>query len=225
MRLVRMEIPMNFTLEFIEQSVLELVQRNEMPTARVRLSVFRNGQGLYTPEDRTVSYLIQSTAIADTNYKINVAPFEVDLYKDFMVPKQLLSSIKTNNRMVNVLAGIYANENKLDGCLLVNNEKNVIEALNGNLFMLMDNVLITPPVSDGALNGIMRKQILTLAKGIEGVSLMEKSISPFDLQKADELFITNVVVGIQPITKYRKKEFTTNIATLLVEKLNQMISA
>ncbi|WP_370453652.1 hypothetical protein [Flavobacterium sp. 102] len=53
---------------------------------------------------------------------------------------------------------------------------------------------------------------------------MEKEISPFDLQKADELFITNVIVGIQPITKYRKKEFETKLSNALLVKLNQAIS-
>ena len=48
---------------------------------------------------------------------------------------------------------------------------------------------------------------------------------PFDLQKADELFITNVIKGIQPITQYRKKSFVTEVSSQLLEKLNEMISA
>jgi branched-chain amino acid aminotransferase len=226
MRIVRMEIPMNFTLEFLEQSILDLVKTNQMvPAARVRMTVFRNGEGLYTPEDRSVSYIIQSTPLESVAYQMNSSsPYEVDLYKDFMVPKQLLSTIKTNNRMVNVLAGVFAKENNLNSCLLVNNEKNVIEALNGNIFMVMNNTLITPPISDGALNGIIRKQILALAKSLNDVEVVEKSISPFDLQKADELFVTNIIFGIQPITRYRKKEFVSVIATTLLEKLNQAIN-
>jgi branched-chain amino acid aminotransferase len=70
----------------------------------------------------------------------------------------------------------------------------------------------------------MRKQILVLAKKIEGIEVVEDIISPFDLQKADELFLTNVITGIQPITKYRKKEFTNDLAHLLVQKLNESIS-
>jgi branched-chain amino acid aminotransferase len=72
--------------------------------------------------------------------------------------------------------------------------------------MLMDNKLITPPISEGCLNGIMRKQIISIAKKIENIEMIEP-ISPFELQKASELFITNVIKGIQPITKYRKKEY------------------
>ena len=50
--------------------------------------------------------------------------------------------------------------------------------------------------------------------------IKEVSISPFELQKADELFITNVVRGIQPITKYRKKEYSNAVAMEVLGKLN-----
>ena len=52
------------------------------------------------------------------------------------------------------------------------------------------------------------------------MTLEETSISPFELQKADELFITNSIVGIQPISKYRKKEFENKISKNLIGKLN-----
>ena len=91
--------------------------------------------------------------------------------------------------------------------------------------MLTEKKLVTPPVSDGCLNGVMRKQILALAKKMDDVEVVEESISAFELQKADELFITNVIGGIQPITKYRKKEYATNFSKMLVEKLNELIEA
>jgi branched-chain amino acid aminotransferase len=69
----------------------------------------------------------------------------------------------------------------------------------------------------------MRKQVLILAKKIANLDVVEQVISPFDLQKADELFITNVIKGIQPITQYRKKGFSTKISIQLLEKLNEMI--
>lgn len=76
----------------------------------------------------------------------------------------MLSTLKTNNKIVNVTASVFAKENDLQNCILLNNEKNVVEAINGNIFLLFGNKLITPPVSDGCLNGIMRKQIINLAK-------------------------------------------------------------
>ncbi|MDI5951230.1 aminotransferase class IV [Flavobacterium yafengii] len=225
MRVVRMEIPMNFTMEYLEEQILSLVAKNQMVnSSRARITVYRNEGGYYLPQNNTVSFLIHAIALENTFYSIEKKQYEVDLYKDFYITKQLLSSIKTTNKIINVTGSIFANENGLDNCLLLNDSKNVVEALQGNIFMLLGNKLITPPVSEGCLNGVMRKQILSLAKRIENLEVVEEVISPFDLQKADELFITNVIKGIQPITQYRKKVFTTAISVQLTEKLNEMIS-
>jgi branched-chain amino acid aminotransferase len=224
MRIVRMEIPMNFTMEFLEEQILQFVgAANFQSSARVRMTVFRNEGGLYLPQDNTVGFIMQVVPLTEATYSIQNANYEVDLYKDFVVTKQLLSTIKTTNKMLNVIGSIYARENDLQNCLLLNNEKNVVEALNGNVFLLSKEKLITPPISEGCLNGIMRKQILAIAKKLENIEVIEAPISPFDLQKADELFITNVINGVQPITKYRKKEYAIDFATELVVKLNESI--
>lgn len=224
MRVVRMEIPMNFTMEYFEEQLLSLTDKLAISAAaRARITVFRNDGGYYLPLDRSVSFLVHATALETALYSFDKKGYEVDLFKDFYITKQLLSSIKSTNRILNVTASIYADENGLDNCLLLNDSKNVVEAIQGNIFMVMGGKLITPPVSEGCLNGVMRKQILGLAKTISGIDVVEDVISPFDLQKAEELFITNVIKGVQPITKYRKKTFTTSVAEQLVEKLNQIV--
>ncbi|MFV8355429.1 aminotransferase class IV [Flavobacterium sp. XS1P32] len=224
MRVLRMEIPMNFTMEFLEEQILSIAENNQViDSARARITVYRNDGGYYLPQNNSVSYLIHAVGLENKAYTIENKRYEVDLYKDFYITKQLLSSVKTTNKIINITGSIYANENGLDNCLLLNDSKNVVEALQGNIFMLQGNKLITPPISEGCLNGVMRRQIISLAKKIENIEVVEGVISPFDLQKADELFITNVIKGIQPITQYRKKEFSTNMAVKLVDKLNQMI--
>ncbi len=224
MRIVRMEIPMNFTMEYFEEQVLLAVKANNCSdSSRARITVYRNDGGFYLPESNSISYIIQAIPLQSKYYSINSTTYEVDLYKDFYISKQLLSTLKTTNKMISITGSIYAKENGLQNCLVLNEEKNVVEALQGNIFMLMGQTLVTPPISDGCLNGIMRKNILTIAKNIEALEVIEKSISPFDLQKADELFITNVIRGIQPITNYRKKDYRWDLATLLVEKLNATI--
>jgi branched-chain amino acid aminotransferase len=219
-----MEIPMNFTMEFFEDQILSLAKANGCSdSARVRVTVYRNEGGNYLPVQRSVSYLINCSPLENKMYSIDSKPYEVDLYKDFFITKQLLSTLKTTNKILNVTASIYADENGLDNCLLLNESKNVAEALQGNIFMVLNGILITPALSEGCLNGVLRKQILNLASKMEGLEVEEGEISPFDLQKADELFISNVIKGIQPITKYRKKEFGTTLSTKLIALLNAQI--
>lgn len=224
MRIVRMEIPMSFTMEYMEEQVLLLTGiLPAAPSYRARLSFFRKPGGFYLPVDNNVEFIITAAPLAEPLYSFDEAPYEVDLFRDFYVIRQLLSTLKSTNKMVHITGSIYADENGLDNCLLLNDEKNVVEALQGNLFMLTGGKLVTPPVTDGCLNGIMRKQVLALVRKIEGLEVEEASISPFDLQKADELFITNVVKGIQPVTKYRKKEYVRVMAADLVKRLNAKV--
>jgi branched-chain amino acid aminotransferase len=211
-------------MEFFETEILSQAKtQNLTASARARITVYRNNGGFYLPLDNTISYEISVSEIKNPIYFNEKLNYEVDLYKDFYVSKQLISTLKSTNRIINITGSIYAQENGLDNCLLLNEEKNIVEALQGNIFMLKEGVLSTPPVLDGCLNGIMRKQILALARTIENIEVIEASISPFDLQKADELFITNVIKGIQSITKYRKKNFETKISTILITKLNAKI--
>ena len=65
----------------------------------------------------------------------------------------------------------------------------------------------------------MRKNIISLINKDAEYEIFETAISPFDLQKADEVFLTNAIVGIQPVTKYRKKIYEISVATDLLDKL------
>lgn len=226
MRVLRMEIPMNFTMEYLEEQVLNLVNAlsEKSISYRIRITFFRESEGLYLPtNNKSTKFIIQGSSLQNGVYTNNFKDYEVELYKDFFVTKQLLSSLKTTNKLINVTGSIFAEENGYKNCLLVNNEKNVVEALNANIFVVVGNKIKTPPVADGCVNGIIRKQLIEMLSTNEAFEIEEASISPFELQKADEVFLTNIIVGIQSVTKYRKKEFTNKIANQLLIKLNAKI--
>jgi|SRR5690606_26459304 len=225
MRIMRMEIPMNFTMEFLENEILKTLEANNFQdtSARVKLLVHRNEGGLYLPDTHNISFVISAKMLPNQFYQINDDVYEVDLFKDYFIAPGLLSTLKTNNKALNVIGSIYAKENNLQNCLLLNTDKQVIEALNGNIFLVKGNIIKTSPILNGCLKGIMRKQIIDIIKSFPEYTLEELSISPFELQQADELFLTNVIVGIQPITKYRKKIFTNKVSEILLNQLNEKI--
>lgn len=221
MRILRMEIPMKFTMEFMEQEILKTLVSLEANNAyRIRFTVFRNDGGLYLPETNTVSYCIEAKKLDNPFYTISESYYEVELFKDFHLNKDMLSNLKTNNRILNVVGSVFAQENDYNNCLLLNGDKMVVEALNGNLFLVSGNTIKTPPLKDGCLNGVLRKKLIEILNKTETYVLKEESISPFELQKADELFVTNSISGIIPITKYRKKNFEIATSKDLVGKLN-----
>lgn len=222
MRIMRMEIPAEFSPEFLELEILQIIKANDLENApcRIKLAVYRKTGGYYTPETLEIDYVIFAEKLAEPFYLLNREAYEIELFKDHYITSGLLSTIKSNNRAVNVLGSIFAKENEYHNCLLINEKKMVVEALNGNIFLVKDNIIKTPPLTEGALNGITRKQILAIIKTLDNYEIEEAPISPFELQKADELFITNVILGIQPVTKYRKKEYGVEVIQDLLTKLN-----
>lgn len=225
MRILRMEIPMSFTMEFFQDEILKVIDSEEQPSNayRVRFTVFRDAEGTYLPLSRKIGYLVTVKPLSNPLFIYSASPYEVEIYKDFYITSHLLSNLKTTNRLINITGSIFAQENDYQNCLLINDAKSIVEGLNGNLFVVKDKVIKTPPLTDGCVKGVMRKQIMEIIEKHPDYTLEEVSISPFELQKADEMFLTNAIVGVQPITKYRKKEYTTEVSKDLITKLNAKV--
>ncbi len=224
MRILRMEIPMEFTMEFLEEEFMKTIKVSEYSSSavRARLTVFRNDGGKYTPTTNECSYVIDLEELEVPFYTIDEAKYEVELFKDFFVNADMLSNLKTTNKVLHTVSSVFAKENNYQNCLLLNGAKQVVEAINGNIFLVSDKTIKTPPLKDGCLDGILRKKLLEIITKWDDFELVEASISPFELQKADELFITNAILGIKPITKYRKKQFGTTVAKSLLGRLNAL---
>lgn len=216
MRMLRMKIPMKFTLEFLQEEILQITK--ELPKAqnyRIRLTIYREDGGLYKPKSNKVNYLIEAN---EYNYE-EKSSYRIDLYKDFYNYSGLLSTIKTSNRMINTLSAIFADENDLDNCVLLNERKGVVEVTNGNIFIIKGTVIKTPALTEGCIKGIIRKKVIEILEKNTDYSIEETTISPFELQKADEVFITNAIIGIQPVSNYRKNTFTSEITNKISSSL------
>ncbi|WP_028887628.1 aminotransferase class IV [Tenacibaculum ovolyticum] len=216
MRMLRMKIPMKFTLEFLQEEILKIVR--ELPKSqnyRVRLTVYRKDGGLYKPTTNEIDYLIEANEFSEVEKK----SYTIDLFKDFYNYSGLLSTIKTTNRMINTLSAVFADENDLDNCVLLNERKGVVEATNGNIFVVKGTVVKTPALTEGCIKGIIRKKVIEILEKNPNYSIEETAISPFELQKADEVFITNAIVGIQSVSNYRKKVFTSEVTNKIKSSL------
>jgi branched-chain amino acid aminotransferase len=216
MRMLRMKIPMNFTLEYLEEEILKTISINNQNNSRVRLSITRKDGGFYTPTTNEIDYLIDCREIKSKTKN----SYKVDLFKDFYLYSGHLSTIKTNNKLIHTLASIFAKENELDNCILLNERKGIVEATNASLFLIKGTLIKTPLLTEGCLKGIARQKVIQIIKSSGDYQIEEAIISPFEIQKADEVFVTNSIIGIQPVTNYRKKVFSTAVSNKLAMSLN-----
>lgn len=223
MRILRMDIPMSFTMEFFQSEANKLAEKLELTDGRLRLQVMRKSDGRYTPiGDVSVAWWMELEPIDSRLYSFHTDGLKMELFKDHYIQPGLLSTLKTSNSLPYILAGIYAKENLVDSVFLVNDRKMLVEANQGNVFLLQGNVLKTPPLEDGALRGILRKNILKWASEL-GLDVKEGSINPFDLQKCDEIWVTNVIQGIQWVGEYRKRKYTSAKAQEMIELMNRKL--
>ncbi|MEC8459160.1 MAG: aminotransferase class IV [Bacteroidota bacterium] len=225
MRILRIPIPMDFTPEFFVIQAKKLAAAVTITNGRLRLQVIRKSDGLYTPiQNDDCKWWMELEALDNKDYQWSSKGLKVELFKDHYINAGLLSTVKSSNSLPYILAGIFGKENGFDAMLLVNNHKMLVEANSANVFVLKDNILKTAPLADGPIRGVFRKNLIKWVKEI-GLEIKEESINPFELQKSDEIWLTNTITGIQWVEQYRKSSYTGLKAKELIELLQRKLNA
>ena len=211
----------NISFNDLKTQINKLIEKNRITKGgRVRLTVFRSGDGLYTPENEGKSYVIEAKPFQENYYVLNQTGLNIDVYNDIRRPRNILSQIKTTNNIPHVLAGIYKKENNLDDCIVLNDQGRIVEALSSNIFLYKNNNLYTPSIEEGCMDGVMRKQVLRMAKDLN-INVFEGMLNGSMLLQADEMFLTNAINGIQWVASYRQKRYFNKATKEIIEYLNQ----
>ena len=223
MEILKMEIPTIIGSGFIEKEIIKLLHKNKLyQGVRIRLSVFRNDGGKYTPANNNISYLVETEYIEDDYYELNQKGLLIDIFQDIKKPVNQFSNLKTSNSLLYVMAGIYAKEKNIDDCILLNDAGNIIEGISSNIFLIKGSTMSTPTLKDGPVAGVMRKQILKIADSVGFKINHESSITIGQLLNADEVFLTNSISGIRWVLAYKDKRYYNHNAKKLVDKLNMV---
>ena len=206
---------------FLKEKAADLARRNKIKHGRLRLTVYRDTDGLYTPLHNKMGYCLEIQPIDEPRYFLNDKGLIVDMYTELPKPTNYLSNIKTCNSLIYVMAGIYKTQNKLDDVFLLNQNGNLCEASSSNVFVWYQKHLYTPALSEGCVEGVMRQVIINIAKN-NNIPLTEAQISPDILYEADEVFITNATRGIQSVIGFGVRRYFNELSKILIEELNKL---
>jgi len=222
--MLRMEIPQHLNIEFLENEIIKTLKASNLfeCNSRVRLCFYRSDGGFYLPTNRSLEYLIEVDKLIEKPLSLNNSGLVIDVFHDHYKPNQTISNLKGGNSLVSVLSSIFADENDLDEAIILNLESNICETTASNIFIVTDKHIITPPLSSGCVNGIVRKKIIENAS-LWGCSIEEKSMKSFELINADEIFLTNSIKWIQWVGRYKNKSFKNDISAYLFQKLQQLV--
>lgn len=204
----------------LEEQCIKLIQKNDIKgAARIRLQIFRKGGGLYLPESNDNDYIIEVSPLKNSEYILNDKGLKIGIAKGIYKDISYFSEIKTSSKQEMILAAMQAKENDWDDAIILNSKGKVVESSNSNIFIVKGGKILTPPLKDGPINGIMRQSIIECTAE-QNIEFIEKSLTPKDLDKAEELFISNSIRGIQWIEKFESKHYENNISAKLVKLLN-----
>ncbi|MDB4015987.1 aminotransferase class IV [Flavobacteriaceae bacterium] len=219
MRILRMGIPMTYTMEYLEEQVLLLLQESDLlkKSVQIHFSFFSTDSISRFNPIVTSSFLIHAKA-CETMLGIQTSDRSIDLYKDYWVVKGLYGTLEQSNDRLRKLASVYAFENDFEDCVLLNEDKQITETITGAIFVVKGNQIKTPPLTSGCRSSVYRQVVIDLLVKQDGLDLVEDVVSPFELQKADELFVVSLSNGIQSVKQYRKKVFVSTTAESLFSK-------
>lgn len=220
---LKIELPNNWTKAFFKKKIWELLQKNdEDRNGKIRLSIFRSDGGLYTPKTSKGNYLIEFEEYNSDHFILNKKGLKVEVFSEMEKACNLYSNFKSSNSLIYVLASIYKKEEDLDDCLLVNSQNRIAEGISSNVFMVKDGQIVTPPLSEGCVAGVMRSHVLDIMQDND----IDYRVAPIlleDLFQAEEIFLTDSVKGIRWVGSYKVKRFELGVAQQLTDLLNQAV--
>ncbi len=216
MRIFRMNIPLDFTPEFFQAEIHRLAQENTAVNGRIVFFVYR--QATDNLLKAKISYMLQMTVSTHPWEYITSDDEEIDVYKDYAINQSFYSLVNTH-RPEEQIAEIYRLENGYADLVLLNPQKRMARTLKGAIFVIKDQVIKTPKKEEGALSSVLRNRLIKKLNEHADYSVEETDIFPFEMQKADEVFVLIDGVGILSITQNRKKQFASLWTQKIVELL------
>lgn len=217
---LEMQLPESFTNSYIEKQITHLLNANKhFGGARIRLGVFRKEGGNFKPTTNKTEYYIESSPTGTNTFQLNTKGILVDIFYEYTKPVVDFNLLKSINSHLYIKAALNAQSRNLDDCLILNDQKRIIEATSSNIFICSNNNLITPSLSEGCLPGIMREIVIQLAIKEKITVYDDVCLNIKDITDADEVFLTNAVSGITWVVAFRNRRYFSKMAKKISQAL------
>jgi branched-chain amino acid aminotransferase len=237
--LMKFVLPRLFTKENLLEAILQLSKKNNCEElGRTRLSVFRGNGGLHN-DNRDAQYLVESWGLDEQENRLNESGLIIDIFNDAKKSCDQFSNLKSANYLPYTMAAIHAQENKYNDCLVLNTQGRICDSSIANVFLIRNESIITPPLSEGCVDGVMRKWLVeTIGNrqyatsqpaskdgGSQEINfrIQEAPVTIEDLESASEIFLSNAIYGIRWVKQFRKVTYsnsdTTNIYDQFIKNL------
>jgi len=206
LKLLQFELEKYFTSNFLSEKINHLLRKNNITeNARIRLMIFRGEGGIFDIKNNFPNYIIEMWPLSE-KIKLNESGLVIDVFPDAKKSCDLFCNLKSNNYLPYAMAGLFVKKNKLNDALILNTYDRICESAIANIFIIKEKNIITPPLSEGCVAGIMRQWLLE-KNGFKNFVIIEKQLSLADVLSADELFLTNSIHPVRWVKSFKEKEY------------------
>lgn len=222
MTVLQFVVPKHFTPEKLQEEIIQLATKNQHEKARVRITVFRGNGGLYDTTDHSPNYIIETWPLPEANGELNSNGLDIGIYAAVKKSCDILSNLKTNNFLPYVMAALEAKKQKWNDAVILNSYGRICDSSIANVFLIKDEVIYTPALTEGCVAGVIRKYIITQLPST-GYSCVEKEITIEELLNADEIFLTNSIYNIRWVKSIADKTFGHSLSQKIYAGLEPTI--
>lgn len=219
MRKMRMNIPLDYTLDFFENLFRTQVPQAVGGSAIIRFLAYRNGDA----QNLTKASVSYAFSVSDRDILVPGPGMELDLIKEIHVNTNLLSNIRVHCPE-NIYAQIYAAENDLHDVILLNPFKRIARTAKGNLLLLDGNSIKIPKQSEGAYISPLMENLVTFVHKNRMAEIEEAEMIAFETQKAEEILVVSDEFGVSPVLKIRNKEFGSERFSMMLSSWAQQFA-
>ena len=188
--------------KYISDAIYKVLRANKLTDARLRLTL-TGGPMSQSEQEPRATLLITATKLA---------PYPPEYYKNGVLvvlcpfkqnPAEPIYGHKTTNYLSRMIALNLAHQKRAAEALWFTVDNRLAEGCISNVFLVKDSVLYTPPIKTPVLAGVARKTVCQIALQ-NSIKLVEKDLYISDVLEADEVFLTNVIMQVMPISRVEK---------------------
>jgi branched-chain amino acid aminotransferase len=195
-----LQIPCGISRETFIQQIEELCQMNQCKElGRIRLTVCRKGSN-------DCEYSIEAFKLDEEANCWNEKGWMIDICPDVRRSRDTFSSIKSCNYLPYIMAGRFAEANQLDEALVLNSFDAVCDASKTNIFLVSRDIFYTPALNQGGIGGVMRRFLIEEIQK-RGLEIRETIVTEKMLLEANEVFMTNAILGMRWVKQFRQASY------------------
>lgn len=208
-------------IEVLKQNVIETLRRNQLSEGYIRLIITRGIGDLGLDPDKCSrpSVVIIADKIQlypEHFYENGLEIVTVSVRRNY--PEAINPRIKSLNYLNNILAKIEAKQSDAVEALMLNSDGYVVECSGDNIFLVKNEIIVTPPPYIGILEGVTRNCVITLAREA-GFQVEERVFTRHDIYIADECFLTGTAAEVIPVVKLDRRVIGEGKPGMVTQKL------